>query len=112
LQEAGPSPDKEQADVVQTTDDLSWATVDELWDELAKRLKSCVIVFDELKKTEQKTIPGVMWSGGFSACLGLIITGKAMFERLTGDDIIEWHRASFPEKYLPPGDDENDDSGV
>lgn len=112
LKEAEPFPDNQPNDEAHKVDDLAWATVDELWNELASRHKSCVIIFDELKKTKQMTVPGVIWSGGFSACLGLIITGKAMFERMTQDDIIEWHRECFPEKYPSPNDDENDDADV
>lgn len=106
-----PSPEAEHSkespeDEVQT--DLTFASLDDLWDELSKRLEHAVLLYDIKDKTTESTMRGTYYSGGLSSCLGLIEMGKRFYHKMADDDADSWHRRNFPDYYPVDDDDETD----
>ncbi len=93
--------------------DLDHASDEDLWKALTKRYSACVMFFAWDAKTKPECSPGAAWSGGFFTAVGLAATGKQMLDRLIVDEVNDWHKSCYPERYITPtDDDENDDDDM
>ena len=103
-----PSPDDVELTepvVEHLSTDLQHASDEDLWYEMARRHEACVMLFLDLHPTKPVTLPGLAYSGGFYAAVGLIQTAEKMIGKVVNDDVNDWHRTGYPYRY-PDTDNE------